>query len=409
MLRAVTSLPRRFWVQRCPHVWQNASLVAPPVSGRPWVCIVQVVCAGHVQGTSKFWTCGDAVPTHVKSCDYWAPSGCLICQTTKKMILDKSKNLKIKCWLGIACMQRQQQETPRHRICGSSSPALTWLLVPPGLTSPQGRSYYVCMSCPPEKKTCYFRLHSQGKSCMAKPLLGVWETSGLHELFLRWVGRKHHRQGSQLPLGRWPSSHTALWLHCQPTTTGTQPADEGHGPHSPLCLSGASVMAKSWFWFWVEGRRAITKCEVISSSFAWKCCEELLADPRKRDNTKEGSLPKYSAVQLTGSKHYARLFPGGVSCRESSFVWEEGLTGVVWWIVWKVPREQLKRGKGRQTLLAFFHFSLGNWKRYLWNPEATINSWRETRCSKHFVPDRNCSKFCSLQTKSEEIPNQSSK
>lgn len=97
------------------------------------------------------------------------------------------------------------------------------------------------------------------------------------------------------------------------------------------------------------------------------------------------------------------------SCRESSFVWKEGLTELVWWIVWKVSREQLKRGKGGQTLLAFFHYYLGNWKSYLWNSEATVNSWIETRCSKHFVPDKNCSKFCSLQTKCEQMPNQSSK
>lgn len=96
-------------------------------------------------------------------------------------------------------------------------------------------------------------------------------------------------------------------------------------------------------------------------------------------------------------------------CRESSFVWKEGFTGLVWWTVWKVSREQLKRGKGRQTLLAFFPFYLGNWKSYLWNSEATTNSWRETRCSKHFTPDKNRSKFCSLQTKSEQMPNQSSK
>lgn len=90
------------------------------------------------------------------------------------------------------------------------------------------------------------------------------------------------------------------------------------------------------------------------------------------------------------------------SCREPSFVWKEGLTGLVWWIVWKVSREQLKRGKGRQILLAFFHYYLGYWKSYLWNSEATVNSWRETRCSKHFVPDQTVLSFAPYKQKARK-------
>lgn len=112
-----------------------------------------------------------------------------------------------------------------------------------------------------KKTTSYFGLHSQRKSCMAKPLLGVWETSGPHELLLRWVGRKHDRLhellhgcvGSQLSPGRWPSSLTALWHHCQAITPGAQPAHEGHEPWFSLCLSGASVMAELGFDFGGKG------------------------------------------------------------------------------------------------------------------------------------------------------------
>lgn len=75
MLRAVTFLPRRFWVQKCPHGWQNASLVAPQFLEGHGCVLYMVLCAGHVQDTSKFRTCGDAVPTPVKGCVYWASSG----------------------------------------------------------------------------------------------------------------------------------------------------------------------------------------------------------------------------------------------------------------------------------------------------------------------------------------------
>lgn len=53
MLRAVMFLPRRFWVQRCPHVRHNASLVAPRfLESREHV--VRVLyrwcsCAGYVR------------------------------------------------------------------------------------------------------------------------------------------------------------------------------------------------------------------------------------------------------------------------------------------------------------------------------------------------------------------------
>lgn len=55
----------------------------------------------------------------------------------------------------------------------------------------------------------------------------------------------------------------------------------------------ASQEPLSWqragFRFRGEGRRAITKCEVISSSFACKCCRELLADQKKRDTSGRGA------------------------------------------------------------------------------------------------------------------------
>lgn len=85
------------------------------------------------------------------------------CQTTKKMIPDKSKNLKIKSWVGIVSMQRQQ-EISRHLIGGSSSPALTWPLVSSGITSPQGKFYYVCMSCPPEKNHAILGFTVKGRA-----------------------------------------------------------------------------------------------------------------------------------------------------------------------------------------------------------------------------------------------------
>lgn len=65
-----------------------------------------------------------------------------------------------------------------------------------------------------------------------------------------------------------------------------------------------------------------------------------------------------------------------------------------------------RRGWGGWTLLAFFHDYSGNWKSYLRNSEA--NSWREMRCPKHLVSAKSCSEFCSLQTKSEQMPDWSS-
>lgn len=121
-----------------PHM-REAVLTEHPVDA--WAAL-------SLQGSPKF---PDIVPMQKHH---------LVCQTTKKMILDKSKDLKIKCWLGIVSMQRQQ-EISRHLICGSTSPAFTWLLVPSGLTSPQGRFCYVCMSCPLEKHMLFWASQSR--------------------------------------------------------------------------------------------------------------------------------------------------------------------------------------------------------------------------------------------------------
>lgn len=241
---------------------------------------------------------------------------------------------------------------------------------------------------------------------MAKPLMGVWETSGLHELFLRWVGRKHYRQGhgcvgSQLPHGRWPSSHTGH--HQWHSTCSWRAWALVPSLPFPLFCHGKELD----FDFGGGGRRAISGCEVISSTFAWKCCRELFADYRKRDTSGRGAYQNTLQSSSLAANIILTSFLGALQriqiCLEGRFDRTCVMDSV------ESFQGAIKRGKGGQTFLAFFPFYLGNWKSYLWNSEATINSWRETRCSKHFTPDKNCSKFCSLQTKSEQMPNQSSK
>lgn len=171
----------------------------------------------------------------------------------------------------------------------------------------------------------------------------------------------------------------------------------------PLFASSGSLCCckKLGFHFKWEGRRAVPRHEVISSSFALPHMLVLRGArvrSKEEEYFREGRLPKRSAVQLTSSKQQTHFFPRGIAgspaCLEGRFdrtcvmdsvkSFQQAIKKRWWW--------------GR-TLLAFFHDSLGNWKSSLWNSEATVNSWRERRCPKHCVSDKNCSEFCSLQTK----------
>lgn len=88
-------------------------------------------------------------------------------------------------WHGVH--EKATRDIQAPYLCHGSSfpPEFIWLLVPSGLPSLQEKTDYVCMSL--ENMlfwTLCLREGLKGFCYMARPLLGDWENSGLHELFL---------------------------------------------------------------------------------------------------------------------------------------------------------------------------------------------------------------------------------
>lgn len=153
---------------------------------------------------------------------------------------------------------------------------------------------------------------------------------GFMSCSFRWVGRKHYRQAMAM------GAHSCPWAGdpgpTQPFGSTARPSPlalnllmKGVNSGSPFASQEPLSRQRVGVWFQGKERRATTKCEVISSSFAWKCWGSSLQINGKGIYIREGSLPKYSSVQLTGSKHCTHLFLGGVAGSPALFgrkVWQ---------------------------------------------------------------------------------------
>lgn len=130
----------------------------------------------------------------------------------------------------------------------------------------------------------------------------------------------------------------AVWAHSCPMagdpaltqaiTSGTQPAHEGHEPWSPLCLFPSFVMAKSWILILVgEGEEQLLVVRLSPAPLHGSAAESSL-QIIGRGIHQGGELTKI----LCSPAHWQQTLYSPLSwgrCRESRFVWKEGLTGLV--------------------------------------------------------------------------------
>lgn len=294
-----------------------------------WVCAVP---PASVRPTVRLHS--DAVPADGKGCAYRAHRPYLVsfyCPGTPKMSSYSSHaetptglpddlarwswikvKTSLKCWFGMVSMQRQQ-ETSRHLICALAV-ASFHLLQLFGCWNPLSsllskRRLVMCLWAAHLENKLFWaswpRDRLKGFCYMAKPLLGVWDTLGLHELFLSREGWKAAASGQGHGCGRRCSPCPALVHLCQPVTTAARPLHEGGwAPVPNLPLRILWCCKELGFDFGGKGGEQPRGTRLSPAPLLFPTCRCWRSLQIKgRGILRGGRLPKCSAVQLTGCKH----------------------------------------------------------------------------------------------------------